>query len=80
MKRIFSVEMKSKKDISILSLSDENKGHVVFEGNLGEYTDFEVYTDGVELVGSNGTLRFTVSTDDFKQIVSSWDKFTKNQR
>ncbi len=63
MKRLrhsFSVELKSKKHLHQLMLSD-TRGGVFFEGELGEIDDLE-FIEGRVLVltGSNGTLRIDI--------------------
>ena len=70
LERIFSVEIESKDHISVLTLSDESKGQVLFEGNLGFLSEVEVYDDVIELVGSNGVLRFSLTCDELKKIAA----------
>lgn len=78
MERIFSIEINSKDHISVLTLSDENKGHVLFEGNLGILSVFEVYDDVIELVGSNGVIRLCLTCEELRKLAAkSCDESTK---
>jgi len=58
MEHAFSVEMKSKKFVKSISISNEAHDRVLFEGNLGELLELSlVEGDVLELIGVNGVLR-----------------------
>ena len=58
MKHSFSVEMKSKKFVKSISISDEAHERVLFEGDLGELQELSlVEGDVLEFLGVNGVLR-----------------------
>ena len=60
----FSVEMKSKKHVKSISISDEAHDRVLFEGNLGELLEIShVEGDVLEFVGVNGILRVAVTEE-----------------
>ena len=69
-KRGFSVEMASKEQVRSLIVSNESRGKVLFEGNLGELQELEMMEEIVLLVkGTNGTLRLDVEEDEFKRML-----------
>ena len=58
MEHSFSVDMKSKKHVKSISISDEAHDRVLFEGNLGELLELSlVEGDVLEFIGVNGVLR-----------------------
>jgi hypothetical protein len=60
----FSVEMKSKKHVKSISISDEAPNHVLFEGNLGELLELSLAEgDVLEFIGVNGVLRVEVANE-----------------
>ena len=71
MDHAFSVEMKSKQYINNISISNESKDKVLFEGNLGKLHDMSLEDDHVlELTGSNGILRVTVTRLQLEKMLS----------
>ena len=71
MKHAFSVEMKSKRFVKSISISDESHDRVLFEGNLGELMDLSlVEGDVLEFIGVNGVLRVDLTLDQLKKIIS----------
>jgi len=71
LKHAFSVEMKSKRFVKSISISDESHDRVLFEGNLGELMDLSlVEGDVLEFVGVNGVLRVDLTLDQLKKIIS----------
>jgi hypothetical protein len=64
----FSVEMKSKKYVKSISISDEAQDRVLFEGNLGELVELTlVEGDVLEFVCVNGILRVTVAEEQLRK-------------
>ena len=58
MEHMFCVEMRSKRHVKSISISDEDHERVLFEGNLGELLELSlVEGDVLELIGVNGVLR-----------------------
>ena len=72
MKHIFSVEMKSKKHVKNISISDEGYDRVFFEGDLGDSVEISlVEGDVLEVIGGNGILRIGVTESELRSILSS---------
>jgi len=66
----FSVEMKSKKHVKSISISDEAHDRVLFEGNLGELLELSVVEgDVLEFIGVNGVLRVAVTEEHLRKIL-----------
>jgi len=66
----FSVEMKSKKHVKSISISDEAHDRVLFEGNLGELLELSfVEGDVLEFVGVNGVLRVAVTEEQLRKAL-----------
>ena len=71
LEHIFSIEMKSKRHVKSISVSDDTRDLVLFEGNLGEFLDLSV-SDGdvLELIGENGVLRLSVTREQLQRAIS----------
>jgi len=71
LEHIFSVEMKSKRHVKSISISDDTRDLVLFEGNLGEFRDLSV-SDGdvLELIGENGVLRLSVTREQLQRAIA----------
>ena len=71
MEHTFSVEMKSKKHVKHISMSDERHERVLFEGSLGELEELSL-TEGavLEVRGSNGALRIDLSEGELRKMLS----------
>jgi hypothetical protein len=68
MRHTFSVEIKSKKFIKILSISKSNG--VLFEGSLGELQDLLMIEDAaLELKGTYGVLRVDLTEKELLNIL-----------
>ena len=65
----FSVEMRSKEYVRRVSVSDNARDAVIFEGFLGEIEEMGI-VEGVilEIRGTNGTIRIDISERDLKKI------------
>lgn len=70
MEHTFSVEVKSKKDVKNLSLSNDSPDHVLFEGRLGELEQICLVEDAVlELRGTKATIRVDLSRDEVGRLL-----------
>jgi hypothetical protein len=66
----FCVEMKSKKHVKSISISDEAHDRVLFEGNLGELMELTlVEGDVLEFIGVNGVLRVGLSKQQLRKAL-----------
>jgi len=65
----FSLEIKSKKFVKNISISDEAHDRVLFEGNLGELLELSLVEDVLELVGANGVLRVGLTEDQLRKAL-----------
>jgi hypothetical protein len=71
MEHSFSIEMKSKKHVKHISLSNESQEHVLFEGSLGELEELSMVEGAVlEVRGVNGVLRIDLSEEELRKIFS----------
>ena len=71
LEHIFSIEMKSKRHVKSISVSDDTRDLVLFEGNLGEFRNLSVSEDDVlELIGENGVLRLSVTREQLQRAIS----------
>ena len=71
MEHAFSIEMKSKKHVKHISLSNESHEHVLFEGSLGELEELSMVEGAVlEVRGANGVLRIDLSEDELWKMLS----------
>ena len=71
LEHIFTVEMNSKRHVKSISISDDTRDLVLFEGNLGEFRDLSV-SDGdvLELIGENGVLRLSVTREQLQRAIA----------
>lgn len=67
----FSIDLKSKKHVKNISISDEAYDRVLFEGDLGEPVSISLI-DGklLEFEGTNGISRMTMSEDLLQSVLS----------
>ena len=71
MEHAFSIEMKSKKHVKNISISNESRDQVLFEGSLGELEDLSMIEGAVlEIRGANGILRIDLTEDDLRKMLS----------
>ena len=58
----FSIEMTSKRDIDTISVSNESKAEVMFEGELGGLVQVE-FIEGIimQITGENGVIRIDLT-------------------
>ena len=72
---VFSIEMKSKKYVKNITISDRTHDRVVFEGDLGELQSLTLVDDYVlELIGANGVLRLSVTEQQLQNTLTEKQK------
>ena len=70
MEHAFSIEMKSKKYVRHISVSNESHDRVLFEGSLGELEELSMVEGAVlEVKGANGVLRIDLSEDELRKML-----------
>jgi len=75
MNGFFSVEMKSKKHIRSISISDQAHDRVLFEGDLGRFLEVSIIEcSALELVGANGVLRVEIDEGVLQRVLESPDR------
>jgi len=64
----FSIELKSKRCVRRMAFLDEEKGHIFFEGFLGELTNVAM-VEGVmlEIEGKNGVLKLDITQQEMEK-------------
>jgi hypothetical protein len=68
---VFSVEMKSKRYVRSISISNEAHDRVLFEGDLGELEEVAFIGGSMlEVRGSNGVLRVELGLDEAERVMS----------
>ncbi|MDH5439607.1 MAG: hypothetical protein OEZ48_02680 [Candidatus Bathyarchaeota archaeon] len=71
MEHSFSIEMKSKKHVRRISVSNESHERVLFEGFLGELEGLSMVDGAVlEVKGTNGVLRIDLTVEDLRKMLS----------
>ena len=67
--RVFSVELKSKKHVKNVTLTNGSTDTALIEGNLGELVQ-STFKEGLilEVIGTKGVLRIDLGEDEIKQI------------
>ena len=71
LEHVFSVEMKSKKYVKSISISDEAQDRVLFEGNLGELKELSLAEgDVLEFIGVNGILRIGLTEEQLQKLLT----------
>jgi hypothetical protein len=77
----FSVEMKSKKHVKSILISDEAHDRVLFEGNLGELLELSIAEGNVlEFVGVNGVLRVAVTEEQLRKALNTASQVEPQRR
>jgi len=72
MEHAFSIEMKSKKHVRQISVSNESHNRVLFEGYLGQLKELSMVEGTMlEVVGANGVLRIDLSEDEVQKMLSN---------
>jgi len=67
--------MKSKKFVRNMSISDETRDRVLFQGDLGSINIVSII-DGtaLEVIGSNGVLRLEISEEILEHVLFSFNR------
>ena len=70
MGHVFSVELKSKGHVRSVSISNEARDRVLFEGDLGEIEEV-AFIGGrmLEVRGANGVLRIELGEDETRKLM-----------
>ena len=66
--RIFSVELKSKRNLKNINLTNDSNDSVLLEGSIGELMQ-ATFAEGVilEVVGKNGILRIDLREEEIRK-------------
>lgn len=69
--RVFSVELKSKRHLKNVTLTNGSSDSVLVEGTIGELVQ-ATFAEGVilEVVGKKGVLRIDLGEDEIKKTTS----------
>ena len=71
LERTFSVEMKSKRFVWYLSMSNESQNRVLFEGSLGKLEKLTLIEGAVlEIKGRNGVIRIDLNEYELQKRFS----------
>ena len=71
MGHVFSIEMKSKRYVKNISISNESHDRVLFEGDLGELEEVSFIGGSMlEVRGSNGVLRVELGLDEAERVMT----------
>ena len=66
----FSIELKSKKHVKTIALTNKIQNRILLEGYLGELEEITLIEGRVvELKGANGTLRLDICEDELMQLL-----------
>ena len=66
----FSIELKNKRHVKHIFISDEAHERVLFEGNFGKLLNMSlVEGDILELIGVNGVLRISLTRKQLEEII-----------
>ena len=70
-KHSFSIEMKSKNHLKKISVSDEFKSEVLFEGELGAGVGVDLI-EGImlQITGENGVFRIDLTEGELRGVLS----------
>ena len=70
MEHAFSIELKNKRHVKNISISDEAHDRVLFEGTLGKLLSLSlVEGDILELMGVNGVLRISLTREQLQETI-----------
>jgi len=66
--RVFSVELKSKRNLKNVTLTNRSSDSVLVEGTIGELVQATFVEDIIlEVIGKNGILRIDLREDEIKK-------------
>lgn len=75
MGHVFSVELKSKRHVRNISISNEARDRVLFEGDLGELEEVAFIGGSMlEVRGANGVLRVELGQGETKKLMGQKSK------
>jgi len=78
--RVFSVELKSKRNLKNVTLTNGSSDSVLLEGTIGELVKATFAEDIIlEVVGKNGILRIDLREDEIKKTTEQNRIEVKNQ-
>ena len=73
----FSIELKSKKYVKTIALTNKIQNRILLEGSLGKLEEITLIEGRVvELKGANGTLRLDICEDELMQLLRPKKKKT----
>ena len=78
--RVFSVELKSKRNLKNVTLANGSSDSVLVEGTIGELVQ-ATFTEGIilEVVGRNGVLRVDLGEDEIQKTTEPKQTEVKKQ-
>ena len=78
--RVFSVELKSKRNLRNVTLTNGSSDSVLVEGTIGELVQ-ATFEEGIilEIVGKNGILRIDLGEDEMKKTTEQNQTEVKKQ-
>ena len=78
--RVFSVELKSKRNLKNITLTNGSSDNVLLEGTLGKLVQ-ATFEEGIilEVVGKNGTLRVDLGENEIRKSSRQNRGEVKNQ-
>jgi hypothetical protein len=71
LEHIFSVELISRGYVKNISLEEETREGVVFEGTLGETHEILLEEDVLEITGSYGSIRVMISPSQLQNLLEN---------
>ncbi|TFH16879.1 hypothetical protein E4H04_05920 [Candidatus Bathyarchaeota archaeon] len=76
-----SVEMKHQRYVKNMIVSEEERGCVLFEGNLGQLIETSMVDNSVlEVIGENGILRIDLKIGELDELIKSSRKASEPQK
>ena len=73
----FSIELKSKKHVKTIAITNKIQNRILLEGSLGKLEEITLIEGRVvELKGVNGTLRLDICEDELMQLLKPKKKKT----
>jgi len=78
--RVFSVELKSKRNLKNVTLTNGSSDSVLVEGTIGELVQ-ATFAEGIilEVIGKNGILRIDLGEDEIQKTTEQKQTEAKNQ-
>jgi hypothetical protein len=77
--RVFSIELKSKRNLKNFTLTNGNSDTVLLEGSIGELIQ-ATFTEGIilEVIGRDGVLRIDLGKGEIKKSPEQADMSAQN--